>query len=342
MKRASSRLLKFCLMAVAVYMASWLFMTFVKSPCRIDKTVSVFVYPGDNQEIVLKKLIKAGKIKHPGKLVLLLDLLKYKEDVHPGRYDIKPGMSSYKIARNLSSGLQTPVKLTFNNLRTVQDLAGRLSKQLMIDSVTILNCFQEKAWQDSLKLTPQNYMCIFIPNTYDVYWNTSSDKLLVLFQREYNKFWNDTRLDEAKKIGLSQSGVSTLASIVEEETNKSDEMPKVAGLYLNRLRINMPLQADPTVKFAVGDLTIKRILSGQTKISSPYNTYKNIGLPPGPIRLPSITAIDAVLMGTRHSYLYMCARYDFSGYHAFATTLPQHNVNAEAYHQALNKRGILE
>jgi len=342
MKRASSRLLKLCLLAVALYMTSWLFMTFVKSPCHIDETVSVFVYPGDNQEAVLKKLIEVGQIKHPGKLEFLLNLFNYKEDVHPGRYDIKPSMSSYKIARNLSSGLQTPVKLTFNNLRTVQDLAGRLSRQLMIDSVTIINRFQVKAWQDSMKLTSRNYMCIFIPNTYDVYWNTSSEKLLALFQREYDNFWNDSRLEEATKIGLSKYEVSTLASIVEEETNKRDEMPKVAGLYLNRLRIDMPLQADPTVKFAVGDFTLKRILSGHTKISSPYNTYKNIGLPPGPIRLPSITAIDAVLNATQHSYIYMCARYDFSGYHAFATTLAQHNVNAQAYHQALNKRGILE
>jgi UPF0755 protein len=342
MKRTSYRLIKLCLAAVALYIAGWFFIIFIESPCKIEKTVSIYVWPDDTQATVLEKLMKTGKIKHPGKLISLLNYLKYKDNIHPGRYDIKPGMSNYKIARNLRSGLQTPVKLTFNNIRTVEDLAGRFSKQLMVDSVSILKCFQKNEWRDSMKLTSKNYMCIFIPNTYEVYWNTTTDKLLTLLRREYKKFWNNIRMSKANKLGLTQTEVSTLASIVEEETNKSDEMPKVAGLYLNRLRINMPLQADPTVKFTVGDFTIKRILKEQTTISSPYNTYKNIGLPPGPIRIPSITAIDAVLNATHHSYIYMCAKDDFSGYHAFATTLAQHNANAEAYHKALNKNGIME
>lgn len=341
MKRTGSRLLKLCLLAVAIYVAGNLFVTFIKSPCHIEKTVSVYIYPGDNQEKVLKQLVEVGKIKNPKRLVRLLNLLHYNENVHPGRYDLTPGISNYRIAKNLRSGLQTPVKLTFNNVRTVEDLSGKLSRQLMIDSVTILNCFRDTAWRNMRKYTDKNYMCIFIPNTYEIYWNTTSGKLLDLFLREYDKFWdNNNRRAEAEKIGLTPLQVSTLASIVEEETNKKDEMPKVAGLYLNRLRIDMPLQADPTVKFAVGDFTIKRILKEHTKVSSPYNTYKNIGLPPGPIRIPSIQAIDAVLMPMRHSYLYMCAKDDFSGYHAFATTLSQHNKNAEAYHQALNSSGF--
>jgi len=342
MKRSSSRLLKLCLVAVALYVAGNLFMTFVKSPCKIEKTVSIYVRPGDNQEKVLKQLIEVGKIKHPRRLVKLLNFLDYKDNVHPGRYDLTPGISNFRIAKNLKSGLQTPVKLTFNNMRTVEALSGRLSKQLMIDSLSILNCFRDPAWRNMKNYTAENYMCIFIPNTYDVYWNTTPQKLLELLLREYDKFWNGNRKAEAEDIGLTQAEVSTLASIVEEETNKADEMPKVAGLYLNRLRIDMPLQADPTVKFAVGDFTIKRILKGHTKISSPYNTYRNLGLPPGPIRIPSIKAIDAVLMPMHHSYLFMCAKDDFSGYHAFATTLSQHNKNATAYHQALNNNGILE
>ena len=342
MKRINSRILWLCLVAVGLYIAGWLFMTFIKSPCHIEKTVSVYIRPGDNQEKVLKQLIEVGHIKNSKRLVLILDLMDYKNNVHPGRYDLKPGISSFRIARNLRSGLQTPVKLTFNNIRKVEDLAGRFSHQLMADSVSILSSFQEVGWRNMKGLTTENYMCIFIPNTYDVYWNTTPEKLLDLLQREYDKFWDDTRVAEAEKIGLTKVQVSTLASIVEEETNKSDEMPKVAGLYLNRLRINMPLQADPTVKFAVGDFTIKRILKEHTRISSPYNTYKNTGLPPGPIRIPSITAIDAVLKPTRHSYLYMCAKDDFSGYHAFATTLSQHNANASKYHQALNNSGIME
>jgi UPF0755 protein len=336
MKRTNSRLIKLSLLVVAVYVAGWLFSTFMKSPCNIDETVSVYVYPDDNQEIVVNKLVETGHIKNSRKLVFLLNKLHYNENIHPGRYDIKPGMSNYRIAKNLRSGLQTPVKLTFNNIRSVENLAGRFSKQLMADSVSILNCFRDNGWKKEMNLTDQNYMCIFVPNTYEMYWTTTPEKLLDLLRKEYDKFWDDTRKQEAQKIGLTQAEVSTLASIVEEETNKADEMPKVAGLYLNRLRIDMPLQADPTVKFAVGDFSIKRILKEHTRVSSPYNTYKNIGLPPGPIRIPSIQAIDAVLRPTRHSYIYMCAKYDFSGYHAFATTLAQHNTNAEAYHQALN------
>jgi len=342
MKRTNSRILKLCLLAMALYVVGWSFVTFVKSPCNIEKTVSIYVRPGDDQAKVLKQVIQKGNIKNPKRLVFLLNRMKYSENIHPGRYDLKPGISSYHIARNLRTGRQTPVNLTFNNIRTVKELAGRLSKQLMVDSVSILNTFQASAWRDSMKLTEQNYMSIFIPNTYQIYWNTSSEKLLHQFIREYDKFWNDSRKAEAKQIGLSREEVSTLAAIVEEETKKADEMPKVAGLYLNRLHIDMPLQADPTVKFAVGDFTIKRILKVHTQISSPYNTYKNTGLPPGPIRIPSITAIDAVLQPTHHSYIYMCAKDDFSGYHAFATTYQQHQNNAIAYHQALNKSGIME
>jgi len=220
-------------------------------------------------------------------------------------------------------------------------LAGRLSKQLMSDSLTLLTCFRDSAWRDSMNLTPQSYMCVFLPNTYETWWNTTPQKVLAIFQKEYKAFWNEARIAAADKIGLTPIQVSTLASIVEEETNKADEMPKVAGLYLNRLRIDMPLQADPTVKFAVGDFTIKRILRVHTKVISPYNTYTNIGLPPGPIRIPSIRAIESVLYPKRHSYLYMCAKDDFSGYHAFATTLSQHNDNAAKYHHALNDNGIM-
>ena len=342
MKHTSSRLFFACLAVAGFYIAGWLFLTFIQSPCHIKETASVYVYPGDSQDVVIEKLIVAGKIKHPQKLKSLLNYMKYKDNVHVGRYDLKPGMSNYKIAKNLRSGLQTPVKLTFNNMRTVGNLVSRLDKQLLIDSTEILTCFKESAWRDTMKLTLNNYMCIFIPNTYDVYWNTTPEKLRELLIREYKNFWDDTRTAEAEKIGLTKAEVSTLASIVEEETNKKDEMPKVAGLYLNRLRVKMPLQADPTVKFAVGDFTIKRILTEHTRISSPYNTYKNIGLPPGPIRIPSITAIDAVLMATRHSYIYMCAKNDFSGYHAFATTYSQHMANAAAYHQALNNSGIMQ
>ena len=329
------------LLAIGLLIVGWLYVMLLKSPCDLQQTAYLDIYPGDTQEKVLQQLQKVGNVQSTKRLEFLLNLMDYKSNVKPGQYALKPGVTPFRIVRVLRSGLQTPVKLTFNNMRTVEELAGRLSKQLSTDSLTLLNCFREPAWRDSLQLTEQNYMCVFIHDTYEVWWNISPDKLRGKFVKAWKYFWDETRLKEASKIGLTQAQVSTMASIVEEETKQSDEMPKVAGLYLNRMRIDMPLQADPTVKFAVGDFTIKRILRQHTLINSPYNTYKIIGLPPGPIRIPSIRALDATLQATRHSYLYMCAKDDFSGYHAFATTFDQHEANAVKYRQALNKNGIM-
>jgi len=329
------------LLAIGLLIVGWLYVMLLKSPCDINETAYLNVYPGDTQEKVMQQLQKVGNVHSTKQLEFLLNLVDYKEHINPGQYALKPGVTPFRIVRVLRSGLQTPVKLTFNNMRTVEELAGRLSKQLSTDSLTLLNSFRDTAWRDSLQLTDQNYMCIFIPDSYEVWWNISPEKLRGRFVKAWKYFWDEFRLKEASKIGLTQAQVSTLASIVEEETKQTDEMPKVAGLYLNRIRMDMPLQADPTVKFAVGDFTIKRILRVHTQINSPYNTYKIIGLPPGPIRIPSIRALDATLQANRHSYLYMCAKDDFSGYHAFATTYEQHEANAVKYRQALNKKGIM-
>jgi UPF0755 protein len=329
------------ILAIGLLIVGWLYVMLFKSPCDINETAYLNVYPGDTQEKVMQQLQKVGNVHSTKQLEFLLNLVGYKEHINPGQYALKPGVTPFRIVRVLRSGLQTPVKLTFNNMRTVEELAGRLSKQLSTDSLTLLNCFRETAWRGSLQLTEQNYMCVFIPDTYEVWWNISPEKLRGRFVKAWKYFWDETRLKEASKIGLTQAQVSTMASIVEEETKQTDEMPKVAGLYLNRIRMDMPLQADPTVKFAVGDFTIKRILRVHTQINSPYNTYKIIGLPPGPIRIPSIRALDATLQANRHSYLYMCAKDDFSGYHAFATTYEQHEANAVKYRQALNRNGIM-
>lgn len=329
------------LLAIGLLIVGWLYVMLLKSPCDLQKTAYLNVYPGDTQVKVVQQLRKVGNVRSTKQLEFLLNLVNYKDHINPGQYALKPGVSPFSIVRVLRSGLQTPVHLTFNNMRTVEELAGRLSTQLSTDSLTLLNCFRETAWRDSLQLTENDYMCVFIPDTYEVWWNISPEKLRGKFVKAWKYFWDETRLKEASKIGLTQAQVTTLASIVEEETKQTDEMPKVAGLYLNRMRIDMPLQADPTVKFAVGDFTIKRILREHTLLNSPYNTYKIIGLPPGPIRIPSIRAIDATLQPNRHSYLYMCAKDDFSGYHAFATTYQQHEANAVKYRMALNKNGIL-
>ena len=315
-----------------------------RSPFNNEKTVLIQIYEGQSSLDVLNQIVEKGKVKakNISALTMLFKVFKYENRVHPGQYAIKPGASAYHLTRQLISGIQTPVHLTFNNIRTIEDLAGRFSGQLMADSVDFLNSFRQTEWRDTLGLTAFNYMSIFIPDTYEVWWNITPDKLRSKFVHYWKLFWDEKRLKEASQIGLSPAEVTTLASIVEEETKKSDEMSKVAGLYLNRLRIGMPLQADPTVKFAVGDFSIRRILLEHIKVKSPYNTYLNIGLPPGPIRLPSIRTIDATLQPNMHSYLYMCAKEDFSGYHAFATTFDQHQKNAVKYRIALNKRGIMK
>lgn len=329
------------ILTIGLLIVLGLYLLLLKSPCNLNETAYLNIYPGDTQEKVMQELKKVGNIRSTKQLEFLLNLVNYNENVNPGQYALKPGITPFRIVRVLRAGLQTPVKLTFNNMRTVEELAGRLSSQLSSDSLTLLNCFRDTAWRDSLQLTDQNYMCVFIPDTYEVWWNISPEKLRGKFVKAWKYFWDEKRMNEADKIGLTQAEVSTLASIVEEETKKTDEMPKVAGLYLNRMRIQMPLQADPTVKFAVGDFSIKRILREHTLINSPYNTYKVVGLPPGPIRIPSIRALDATLQPNRHSYLYMCAKEDFSGYHAFATSYEQHEVNAVKYRMALNKNGIM-
>jgi UPF0755 protein len=342
MKLKLSRPLLITISIAALLLVVLLYLFLFHSSLKIEKPVSFYIFPKESTETALSDLKTEGKVGNMWKIKFILDKLGVGDTLPVGHYKLKPGMSDFRIARTLKGGIQTPVRITFNNIRTVDQLAGRLSKQLLADSVSILNSFRDTVWIRKAGFTPYNYMCIFIPNTYETWWNTSPEKLLSLFKREYDNFWNGSHMDNAKKIRLTPAQVSTLASIVEEETNKSDEMPKVAGLYMNRLRIDMPLQADPTIKFAVGDFTIKRILKGHTLVKSPYNTYKYVGLPPGPIRIPSIKAIEAVLFYEKHSYLYMCAKSDFSGYHAFATTLSQHNKNASDYHDALNSKGILE
>jgi UPF0755 protein len=341
MKLKKSSPIFWVIIIIALLIVCCIYVLLLKSPSKLDEDAYLNVYPGDTQEKVLAQLREKGQIKNTKRLEFLFSVVDYKHNIHPGQYVLEPDVTPFHLVRVLRSGLQTPVRLTFNNIRTVEELCGRFSQQLMADSLSLLTCFRETSWRDSLQLTEFDYICVFIPDTYEVWWNISPEKLRGKFVKAWQYFWDEKRLKEASKIGLTPSQVTTLASIVEEETKQTDEMPKVAGLYLNRMRIDMPLQADPTVKFAVGDFTIRRILLEHTRIRSPYNTYLNIGLPPGPIRIPSIRAIDATLQPSRHSYLYMCAKDDFSGYHAFATTFKQHQGNAVKYRQALNSSGIM-
>jgi UPF0755 protein len=265
---------------------------------------------------------------------------KYSNHIKPGRYRLKDRMSNNELIRLLRSGKQEPVKISFHNIRKIDQVAGIAGKHLEADSILVLKLFQADTFLNNYGFDSKTAIAMIIPNTYEFFWNTNAEDFIKRMFKEYNKFWNYQRDEKAKEIGMTRVQVMTLASIVEEETNIDSEYPIIAGLYINRLRRDMPLQADPTVKFALGDFSLKRLLHKHTEFKSPYNSYIYKGLPPGPISMPSIKAIDGVLNYTNHNYLYMCANSDFSGSHVFAKTLMQHNQNAEAYQNALNKRKI--
>jgi UPF0755 protein len=267
---------------------------------------------------------------------------KYFYNIKPGRYKIDRALNNNDLVNLLRSGNQEPVKVTFNNLRSIESLAGKVSSQIEADSLSIINLVRDILFQKKLGLNNNNISTIFLPNTYEFYWNTSAEEFVNRMLKEYSSFWNSNRSNQANIIGLSYEEVSVLASIVQmEQTIRIDERPVIAGLYLNRIKRGMKLQSDPTVIFAIGDYSIRRVLSKDLKIDSPYNTYLNKGLPPGPICLPSINAIDAVLNFIDHDYIFMCASDDFSGYHNFAKNSRAHNRNAKKYRSALNKRKIM-
>ena len=257
-----------------------------------------------------------------------------------GRYRVEPEMTQLGLYRLLRNGTQEPMNLVIPNSRTMDRLASVLSQSLMVDSAEIASVLTDSSYLDMHGYTTATIPALFIPNTYEVYWDISVDKLIERMERENSRFWTAERKAKAKACGLTHEQVATLASIVDEETANNAEKPMIAGLYLNRLRLGMPLQADPTVKFAVGDFTLRRILNKHLAVDSPYNTYRVEGLPPGPIRIPSIAGLDAVLNHVEHPFLYMCAKEDFSGTHNFARTLPEHYRNARRYVKALNARGI--
>ncbi|MCD7972021.1 MAG: endolytic transglycosylase MltG [Candidatus Azobacteroides sp.] len=304
-----------------------------------EKTVYIYVYPNMTFDRLMDQLKESGMVDE-GSFQELAKWKKYDRNMKVGRYAVKPEMSNSDLLKILIAGRQTPLQVKFNNIRTVPQFAGRIASQLMADSLSFLHTFQDEKFIESLGFTQETLPAMFIPNTYELYWTTSPEKFCERMKAEFDRFWNEERRNKAKEIGLTPVEVSTLASIVEEETNKTDEFPIVAGLYINRLKTGMMLQADPTVKYAVGDFSLRRVLNVHLAKESPYNTYRNYGLPPGPIRFPSIQVIDAVLNYTHHNYIYMCAKEDLSGRHNFAMTGAQHAANRAKYTAALNKLGI--
>lgn len=308
----------------------------------IDEPVTFYVRSGSNLNDVADALEADGIIMDKGAFLVVSDQMNYKLDkVVPGKYTISPGLTNKELITHLRGGYGAEtVNVTFNNIRYLEDLAGKACATIEADSADFLAWLTDPDSIGGYGFTHETVMCMFIPNTYEFYWNTSVQDLVVRMAAEYKAFWTQERIDRANAIGLTQSQVGTLASIVQEESNKSDERPTIAGVYINRVRNGWLLQADPTLKFAIGDWSIQRVLDKHKLIESPYNTYKYAGIPPGPISMPSVDAMEAVLNHEEHDYFYFCAKADFSGYHAFASTLAEHNRNAYAFHQAMNERGI--
>lgn len=270
---------------------------------------------------------------------LVARIKNYDKEIKPGMYYLTENMSNINAINMLRAGRQVPVKLTFNSARRLEDLSARLTSTIQIDSADMAPLLNSDSVYKSYGFDSLNFIGMFIPNTYEVYWTISANEVLDRMKLEYDRFWNEERLKKAETIGLTPQEVSTLASIVESETNMNDEKARLAGVYINRLNRGMPLQADPTLVFALGR-DVRRVINEDKKIDSPYNTYRYRGLPPGPIKMPSIPGIEAVLNYEEHNFLYFCAKADFSGYHAFAKTLTEHNNNAAQFQRALNQRGI--
>ena len=289
---------------------------------------------------VVDKLYEERVINDALSFSFVAKVLGYQDGVKPGLYQIEPKMNNLQLVRMLRSGQQTPVRVTFNTVRTQEDLAEKISVNLEVSKEKFLELLQDSVYIRKFGFEEETVMSMFIPNTYEFWWDTSAAELFERMHKEYQSFWTEARSQKAQDLGLSKEEVSTLASIVQAESQKSDERPKIAGVYLNRLRIGMPLQADPTLVFAASDFSIKRLTAKQMAIDSPYNTYKYAGLPPGPINLPDINSLDAVLNPEKHNYLYFCAKEDFSGYHSFAVGYEEHLSNARRYQRALNAANI--
>lgn len=309
-------------------------------PFQIEKRTYLYIDEDDNIDSVYTKIENRLHTSTLRGFRLLSSLSGYAEQIHPGAYQIDASYTTWKTFHRLQQGMQTPVRLTIPSVRTLDKLVKTVSRQIMADSASLSGLLNDSTFCAHLGYNSNTLPALFIPDTYEVYWTITPEQFVERMQKEHKRFWNEERIKKAQHIGFTPVEIVTLASIVEEETIKKAEKPMVAGLYINRLHKGMPLQADPTVKFALQDFTLKRIRHKHLECDSPYNTYKYPGLPPGPIRIPSIDGIESVLNYTRHDYLYMCAKEDFSGYHNFAENMTKHLQNAARYQRELNKRNI--
>lgn len=326
--------------AVLLFISTIGYFLFLADFSKKPNDVSLFIDNDDNIDSILCKVDTTANTYPLEGFKLLAHFGKYNERIRTGHYVIPTGISSLDLFRNLKNGHQTPIKLVVPSVRTRERLAEELGKRLMFGCNELLNALKDSAACASIGYDTATILCNFIPNTYEIYWNIGVSKFMERMKKEHENFWTNERKEKAMAAGLTPNEVSILASIIDEETANNGEKPDVAGMYINRLNRDMLLQADPTVKYAMQAFKLRRIYNNMLQIDNPYNTYKYLGLPPGPIRIPSVAGIEAVLNHSHHDYLYMCAKEDFSGTHNFARTFQEHIQNARRYAKALNERGI--
>jgi len=317
----------------------WIFSPSVVIENSKDSYINIST--GSEYEDVQKIVVDRGLVKNIKAFNWVAKRKNYSNFIHPGHYEFEDGMNNNDIINLLRSGTQTPVNLIFNNIRSLERLSSIVAGQIEADSSEIIDLLLDENYISQFKFSHETVMGAFIPNTYEFYWNTSASGFVERMIGEYEKFWNKERKDKATAKSLTIKQVGVLASIVDGETVRETEKSRIAGVYLNRLKKGIRLQADPTIIFAIGDFSRNRVLKADLQVDSPYNTYRYAGLPPGPISVPSVSGLDAVLNAEDHSFLYFCARADMSGYHHFSKSLREHNRYAYKYRQALNQRKIM-
>ncbi len=340
MKRINAKIYLWGSAAVVLLIAGFTYCYLFSGLSKSAKTEYVYIDSDDTQDSVFSKIHPIANAIPMSGFSTLARHSGYADHIRTGRYAIHPGEGALMVFRHLKNGQQTPVSLTIPEVRTIDRLAGALSRKLMLDSADVAIHLSDSAYCARWGYDTATVAALFVPNTYDIYWNVGLDRLMERMEKENQKFWNDERRGKAEAMGMTPVEVATMASIIDEETANNAEKPMIAGMYYNRLKAGMPLQADPTIKFALKDFALRRIYHKLLYIDSPYNTYRYEGLPPGPIKIASIAGIDAVLNHVEHDYLYMCAKEDFSGTHNFARTYQEHLQNAARYTKALNERGI--
>ncbi|TAF44677.1 MAG: endolytic transglycosylase MltG [Sphingobacteriales bacterium] len=325
---------------IATFKSYKLYTTYFASNNKNIHKIYLYIPSNATYQQVLDSITARDFLKNSDTFIELANQRNLKTRFKPGKYPIKPNMNNRQILNMLLAGNQEAVNIAFQNIRLKESFVALVTRKIECDSVMLMRLLDSTSFISKYGFTKENSYTMFIPNSYQLFWNTSAEKFFDKMHQEYLRFWNKNRLLKAKYLNLSPQQVSILASIVDSEALMDNEMPTIAGLYLNRLQKGIKLEADPTVIFANNDFTIHRVLNRHLRTPSPYNTYLNFGLPPGPITMPSIKAIDAVLNHENHNYIYMCAKEDFSGYHNFASSVTQHLINAKKFQHALDQRNI--